>query len=80
VYRPMIDIVPVSGRHCLAAARSAAGAEAVATCLTVWQRRAGALPALELYMTLERQVVEREFIGEQSVDGMEFSAAAYFRR
>lgn len=31
-------------------------------------------------MTLEREVTDGESIAERSVDGMEFSAVAFFRR
>ncbi|KAK9839297.1 hypothetical protein WJX81_006452 [Elliptochloris bilobata] len=39
----------------------------------------GKLPALELYMTLEREMADNEYIVERSVDGMELSACALFR-
>ncbi len=42
--------------------------------------RTGTLPALELYMTLEREVEEGHYILERSADGMDFTAGAYFRR
>jgi hypothetical protein len=38
----------------------------------------GKLPTLELYSTLLRTAVENESILEQSVDGMNLAAAAYF--
>lgn len=40
--------------------------------------RWGLLPALELYFLLKREMVEKDYIMEKSVDGMEFVAAAYF--
>ena len=39
---------------------------------------AGKLPTLELYSTLLRTAVHNESILEQSVDGMNLAAAAYF--
>ena len=40
---------------------------------------AGRLPTLELYSTLRRTAHKNESIIEQSVDGMDLAAAAYFR-
>ena len=45
-----------------------------------WRLPAGRLPTLELYSTLRRTAHENESIIEQSVDGMDLAAAAYFRR
>lgn len=39
----------------------------------------GALPTLELYATMQRNMEENKFVMEHSIDGMELCVAAFFR-